>query len=59
MTNTMRKNLPAGAISCVWIETGNPKQPLACFWIDEKLSVLKPVQDAGVKTDGEGKPLCA
>ena len=21
------------ALSCVWIETGNPTQPLACKWI--------------------------
>jgi hypothetical protein len=21
-------------LSCVWVDTGNPAQPLACIWID-------------------------
>ena len=25
------------ALSSVWIETGNPRQPLACVWIDQDL----------------------
>jgi hypothetical protein len=29
VTNTQRS-----ALTCVWIETGNPVQPLACVWVD-------------------------
>jgi hypothetical protein len=26
---------PAGTrLTCKWIETGNPKQPLVCVWVD-------------------------
>jgi hypothetical protein len=28
-------------LSCIWIETGNPVQPLACIWIDRNLCALK------------------
>jgi hypothetical protein len=26
-------------LSCVWIATGNPAQPLACVWVDRDLSI--------------------
>jgi hypothetical protein len=26
-------------LSCVWIGTGNPAQPLACVWIDRDLRI--------------------
>jgi hypothetical protein len=26
-------------LSCVWFETGNPAQPLACLWIDRDLHI--------------------
>ena len=29
VTDTQRS-----ALTCVWIETGNPVQPLACVWVD-------------------------
>ncbi len=33
----------APAITCVWIVTGNPRQPLACVWIDREVGmVLEP-----------------
>jgi hypothetical protein len=25
------------ALSCVWIQTGNSRQPLACRWIEDKI----------------------
>lgn len=28
------KVAPVRALSRVWIETGNPRQPMACVWID-------------------------
>jgi hypothetical protein len=24
-------------LSCTWVETGNPNQPLACVWLDRRL----------------------
>jgi hypothetical protein len=27
------------ALSCVWIDTGNPAQPLACVWVDRDLRI--------------------
>jgi hypothetical protein len=26
--------LPRLGLYCVWVATGNPRQPLACIWID-------------------------
>jgi hypothetical protein len=26
-------------LSCVWYDTGNPAQPLACMWIDRDLQI--------------------
>ena len=28
-----------GPLSCVWIETGNPQQPLAQVWIDRQVRI--------------------
>ncbi len=33
----LARNAPA--ISCVWIATGNPRQPLACVWIDSEVGL--------------------
>jgi len=27
-------NRQRSALSCIWIGTGNPAQPLACVWVD-------------------------
>lgn len=34
MTNTIVKFPVANRVPCAWIRTGNPRQPLACVWID-------------------------
>jgi hypothetical protein len=26
------------ALSCVWMETGNPRQPLACVWLEDEIA---------------------
>jgi hypothetical protein len=59
MTKTIRTYPTVNTISCVWIETGNPKRPLACVWIDEKVSFLKASREATTNTDAEGIHLCA
>lgn len=42
--------LSASDLSCVWIETGNPRNPLACVWIDPLISTFRasePVASSG------------
>lgn len=41
MTNTLFAlvDMARSALHCVWIETGNPKQPLACVWIDREVRI--------------------
>jgi len=43
-------------LSCVWIETGNPRRPLASVWIDE---AMRSFSDPEGSTDHEPWPLCA
>jgi hypothetical protein len=33
-------------LSCVWIETGNPVQPLACVWINADLRIVANREDS-------------
>jgi hypothetical protein len=44
-----------GALSCVWIETGNPKQPLARIWVDRKMRFAL----NGATNQEEAHPCCA
>jgi hypothetical protein len=32
--NVVRAAHVEPTLSCVWVATGNPRQPLACMWID-------------------------
>ena len=34
------------ALHCVWIETGNPRQPLACVWIDREVRIAHDNEDS-------------
>jgi hypothetical protein len=42
-------------LSCVWIETGNLAQPLACVWIDRDLRIAAQEDDSQFQDDS----LCA
>jgi hypothetical protein len=42
-------------LSCVWIETGNPLQPLACVWIDDDLRIAANRED----NESQESSLCA
>ena len=42
-------------LSCVWIATGNPAQPLACVWIDRDLRIAADRED----NQFQEHPLCA
>lgn len=48
MTNTLFAlvDMARSTLSCVWIETGNPKQPLACVWIDRDLRIVQDHEDS-------------
>jgi hypothetical protein len=39
MTNTILTFpiITRSPLSCTWVETGNPNQPLACIWLDRRL----------------------
>lgn len=45
----------SSALSCVWIETGNPKQPLACIWVDREMRIAF---DA-TNSQEQARPCCA
>jgi hypothetical protein len=56
MTRTVL-NFPVrdtAALRCVWIETGNPAQPLVCKWVSRKAT-----QDPELKTEAHDRSLCA
>lgn len=48
MTNTLFAlvDMARSAMHCVWIETGNPRQPLACVWIDRDLRMAQDDDDS-------------
>jgi hypothetical protein len=51
-------DLPGGersVLSCVWVATGNPAQPLACVWIDRDLRIAADRED----NQFQEHPLCA
>jgi hypothetical protein len=39
MTNTILTFpiITRSPLSCTWVETGNPNQPLTCIWLDRRL----------------------
>jgi hypothetical protein len=56
MTNTLFALVDAArsALNCVWIETGNPRQPLARVWIDREVRIAHDDEDR----QHEGDSLC-
>jgi hypothetical protein len=51
--------LPAvrrSALSCVWIETGNPRQPLACVWIDDAMRIVTPCGNRELRPESVREP---
>ena len=57
MTNTLFPlvDTARSALNCVWIETGNPRQPLACVWIDREVRIAHDSEDI----PREGQSLCS
>ncbi|HLJ76132.1 MAG TPA: hypothetical protein VKT75_01900 [Acidobacteriaceae bacterium] len=52
----MLTGIRRSSLSCVWIETGNPKQPLARVWIDREVRIALESEMAEPVSD---LPLCA
>jgi hypothetical protein len=53
--SVQKSGIRRGQLSCVWIETGNPRQPLARIWIDDEL----PVALEEVEEEPQPYRLCA
>lgn len=54
LTFSVRRTSP---LSCVWFETGNPVQPLACRWIANEPAAAG--SQSGSGTHAKTCPLCA
>lgn len=48
--NPSHKNLPR--LTWVWIETGNRRNPLACIWIDERMTAFRASGSPANVTEG-------
>ena len=45
-------------LTCAWVATGNPNQPLACTWLETDARANRPA--ASSSNDDSGRlPLCA
>jgi hypothetical protein len=47
------------SITCVWIRTGDPRQPLVCLWVDANPRNPNAVRAASAETGVEEVRLCA
>ncbi len=46
-------------LTCTWIETGDPRQPLARVWIDSDINFLNAADALPAEAEVEGTRLCA
>ena len=47
-----------GRLTCAWVPTGNPRNPLACIWVET--SARKSSKEVSSSNDESGRlPLCA
>lgn len=57
MTNNILTLQKAGRLTCTWVRTGDPRNPLACVWADGKARGGK---EASSPNDESGRMLlCA
>jgi hypothetical protein len=58
--NKIIHNFPkANRLTCIWIETGDPGQPLACVWMDSDPIFINAANPRSPKAEVEGIRLCA
>jgi hypothetical protein len=53
MTNIIRNHRIADALDCVWIQTGNPRQPLACVWMENEAVLFRHARETRTQSEGE------
>jgi hypothetical protein len=57
MMNKLRLTQRSGRLACNWVQTGDPKMPLACVWADSK---APQIVSAAFSSDEAGRvQLCA
>jgi hypothetical protein len=58
--NKIIHNFPkTNRLTCIWIETGDPRQPLACVWMDSDRTFINAATARSAKAEVEGIRLCA
>jgi hypothetical protein len=58
MTNRILTLQKAGRLTCAWVPTGNPRNPLACVWAETAVRVS--AKAAPSSNDNSGRmPRCA
>jgi hypothetical protein len=58
MTNNILTLQRAGRLTCAWVPTGNPRNPLACVWADAKARSVSTAASSPKKESGR-MPRCA
>lgn len=61
MIQTMHQFPPRRQLLCIWLATGNPRQPLICRWIGEEVPFPTPFLSGAVTraNDAERPRRCA
>ena len=57
MFNSVLTLKKAGRLTCAWLPTGDPRQPLACVWTADSRNVAKAA--SSTKTDSGRMLVCA
>jgi hypothetical protein len=58
MKNKLHLIQKTGRLTCNWVQTGNPKMPLACIWTDSKAAQAAFAESATMDEAGR-MHLCA
>ena len=57
MSNNVLTLKKTGRLTCAWLPTGDPRQPLACVWTADSRNVAKAA--SSTKTDSGRMLVCA
>ena len=59
MKNFLSSVRKTGRLSCAWVTTGNPKNPLACVWTDLASSLTATAAHSSPSDEVGSMLLCA
>lgn len=61
MIQTISKVPPRSQLLCIWLVTGDPRQPLTCRWMEDEIPFLTPFLSGAVTgaNDAERPRQCA